>query len=85
VDDLARAALFLMQHYSSADIITVGTGKDIRIIDFAQLICDVVGCSAPVANDRSNGTPQKLLDVSRLTAMGWQASIGLREGLEQTC
>ncbi len=86
VDDLAAAALFLMQHYSSADIINVGTGKDIRIIDLAQLICDVVGCSAPVVNDLSkpDGTPQKLLDVSRLTALGWRASIGLREGIEQT-
>jgi GDP-L-fucose synthase len=86
VDDLAGAALFLMQHYSSADIINVGTSRDIRIIDLALLICDVVGCSAPIVNDLSqpDGTLRKLLDVSRLTALGWKASIGLRAGIEET-
>lgn len=86
VDDLASAAVFLMQHYSSAESVNAGTGKDIRIIDLAMLIRDVVGCSAKIVHDLSkpDGTPRKLLDISRLTALGWKASIGLREGIEQT-
>jgi GDP-L-fucose synthase len=85
-DDLADAAVFLMQHYSSAEIINVGTGKDIRVIDLALLIREVVGCTARIVHDPSmpDGTPRKLLDISRLTALGWKASIGLREGIERT-
>jgi GDP-L-fucose synthase len=67
VDDLASAAVFLMQNYSSAEIVNVGTGKDIRIIDLAMLIREVVGCSAKIVHDLSkpDGTPRKLLDISR--------------------
>ena len=86
VDDLADAAVFLMQQYSSAEIINVGTGKDIRVIDLALLIREVVGCSAQIVHDltKPDGTPRKLLDISRLSSLGWKASIGLREGIEQT-
>jgi GDP-L-fucose synthase len=86
VDDLADAAVFLMQRYSSAEILNVGTGKDIRVIDLASLIREVVGSTARIVNDLSkpDGTPRKLLDISRLTALGWKARIGLREGIEQT-
>jgi GDP-L-fucose synthase len=86
VDDLADAAVFLMQRYSSAEILNVGTGKDIRVIDLASLIREVVGSTARIVNDFSkpDGTPRKVLDISRLTALGWKARIGLREGIEQT-
>ncbi len=86
VDDLADAAVFLMRHYSSAEIINVGTGKDIRVIDLALLIREVVGCGAQIVHDLSkpDGTPRKVLDISRLAALGWKPSIGLREGIEQT-
>jgi GDP-L-fucose synthase len=85
-DDLADAAVFLMQHYSSAEIVNVGTGKDIRVLDLALLIREVVGSTARIVHDFSklHGTPGKLLDISRLTALEWKASIGLRAGIERT-
>jgi GDP-L-fucose synthase len=86
VDDLADAALFLMQHYDSEAIINVGVGKDIRISELAQLVKTVIGYHGQLKFDTSkpDGTRQKLLDVSRLHALGWQASIALREGIEST-
>jgi GDP-L-fucose synthase len=86
VDDLADATVFLMQNYSSVDIVNIGTGEDISIFDLAVLVQDVVGGSAKIVHDLSkpDGTPRKLMDVSRLTALGWRAQIGLREGIEQT-
>ena len=86
VDDLADAAVFLMQHYSADGIVNVGTGEDISILELALLVRDVVGCSSKIVHDLSkpDGTPRKLLDVSRLTALGWKAKIGLREGIEHT-
>ncbi|MBI2681497.1 MAG: GDP-L-fucose synthase [Candidatus Solibacter usitatus] len=85
-DDLADAAVFLMQHYSSAEIVNVGTGKDISVMDLALLIREVVGSKAQIVHDLSkpDGTPRKLLDISRLTALGWKASVGLRAGIERT-
>ncbi len=85
VDDLADASVFLMQHYSALDIVNVGTGEDISILELALLVRDVVGCSGKIVHDLSkpDGTPRKLLDVSRLTALGWKARIGVREGIEQ--
>jgi len=83
VDDLADACVFVLKNYSGAEFVNVGTGKDISIAEFAQLVADVVGYKGRIVYDtsRPDGTPQKLLDVSKLTQMGWRASIGLREGL----
>ena len=86
VDDLADAAVFLMQHYDSEEIINVGVGEDISIRELAELIREVVGYQGEIVFDTSkpDGTPRKLLDVSRLHALGWRARIPLRQGLEQT-
>ena len=86
VDDLADACVFLMNTYSSADIVNVGWGEDVRILELAELIKDVVGFKGELVFDASkpDGTPRKLLDTSRLTALGWQPSISLRAGVEAT-
>jgi GDP-L-fucose synthase len=83
VDDLADACVFLMQNYSSDQAINIGTGTDIRIADFARLVAEVVGFSGKIVFDssRPDGAPQKLLDVSRLTTLGWKAATPLRQGL----
>lgn len=83
VDDLADACVFAMKHYSDADFLNVGTGEDISIADFARLIAEIVGYRGEILFDpeRPDGTPRKLLDVSRLTSLGWRARIPLREGL----
>jgi len=86
VDDLADACIFLMQNYDSPEIINVGTGKDISILELAHLVADVVGYSGEIVRDESkpDGTPRKLLDVSRITALGWKPKVSLREGIERT-
>jgi GDP-L-fucose synthase len=86
VDDLADAAVFLMRSYSSPEIVNVGVGEDISIAELAVLVRDVVGFEGDIAYDTSkpDGTPRKLLDTSRLTALGWKPSIGLREGIAAT-
>jgi len=86
VDDLADAALFLMLHYDEAEIINVGVGTDLSIRELAELVCRVVGYQGRLVFDTSkpDGTPQKLLDVSRLRALGWEARIGLEEGIRET-
>ena len=86
VDDLADAAVHLMQHYSDEDIINVGVGKDISIAELATLMAEVVGFSGEIVYDTSkpDGTPRKLLDVSRLHAQNWRASINLRDGVADT-
>ena len=86
VDDLADAAIALMRTYSGGDIVNVGTGEDISIHDLAMLVRDVVGFEGALVQDTSkpDGTPRKLLDVSRLTSLGWRARISLREGITQT-
>jgi GDP-L-fucose synthase len=86
VDDLAAACLFLLQKYDSPDIINVGYGKDISIRELAEVICDVVGFSGQLRYDATqpDGTPRKLLDVSKLNELGWHATIPLREGMAQT-
>lgn len=86
VDDLADAALFLMLHYDSEEIINVGVGKDISIRELAELVGEIVGFEGDIVYDTSkpDGTPRKLLDVSRLFAFGWRPKIGLREGITQT-
>ena len=86
VDDLAEACLFLMEHYSGEEIVNVGVGEDISILDLARLVAEVVGFEGEIATDPSkpDGTPRKLLDVSRIRELGWEARIGLREGIEAT-
>ena len=85
-NDLAQAAVFLMQTYEEAEIINVGTGKDVTIMELAELVKEVVGYTGEILTDRSkpDGTMLKRLDVSRLTKVGWTASTSLRSGLETT-
>ena len=86
VDDLADACVFLMNHYEDSEIINIGVGKDISISELADLIKDIVGFKGSIHYDRSkpDGTPRKLLDVSKLQALGWQPKISLRQGIEMT-
>ncbi|MFZ5862550.1 MAG: GDP-L-fucose synthase family protein [Nitrospirota bacterium] len=86
VDDQADACLFLMRHYEASEPINVGVGEDISIRDLASLIGTVVGFEGAIVWDptKPDGTPRKLLDVSRLHAMGWKAHTRLREGVERT-
>ena len=86
VDDLADAALYLMKNYSDEGIINVGIGEDLSIRELAELIADVTGFDGDLTFDSSkpDGTPRKLLDVSRLTKLGWQPKTTLREGLART-
>ncbi len=86
VDDLADACLFLMQRYDGAGHINVGTGEDLSIRDLAEVVRSVVAPEVELEFDRSkpDGAPRKLLDVSRLHALGWRHRIGLREGIERT-
>jgi GDP-L-fucose synthase len=86
VDDLADACVFLMQHYSDEAPINVGWGQDVSIAELAQLVAATVGYKGEVHFDRSkpDGTPRKLLDTSRLSALGWQPKITLADGLAST-
>jgi GDP-L-fucose synthase len=86
VDDLADASVFLMRNYSSSDIVNVGWGKDISIGELAELVSAVVGFQGQLQFDPSkpDGTPRKLLDASRVTALGWQPKIALRAGIAST-
>ena len=86
VNDLADAALFLMQHYDSSDVINVGTGQDVSIRHLAELICELVGYTGTLRFDRSkpDGTPRKLLDVTKIQSLGWRAKTNLADGLRQT-
>ncbi len=86
VDDLADAACFLMEHYESSEIINVGTGEDITIAELAELVRSIVGFSGEVEFDSSkpDGTPRKLMEVSRLASLGWKAETSLRDGIEKT-
>ncbi len=85
VDDLADAAVFLMERYDEAGILNVGAGKDIPIAELAAMIGDIVGYHGEIVYDptRPDGTPRKLLDISKLDKLGWRPRIGLREGIEQ--
>jgi GDP-L-fucose synthase len=86
VDDLASACLLLLEKYDPPEIINVGCGEDVSIRELAELICDVVGFHGELAWDTSkrDGTPRKLLDVTKLRALGWKPAITLREGIVQT-
>ena len=83
VDDLADACVFVLKHYSGSKFLNVGTGQDITITEFAQLVADVVGYRGNFIFDtsRPDGAPQKLLNVSELTRLGWRAKTPLREGI----
>ena len=82
-DDLADACIFVMKHYSESLFLNVGTGKDITIAEFAETVRDVVGFTGVIAYEptRPDGPPQKLLDTSRINALGWAPKVSLREGL----
>jgi len=86
VDDLADACVFVMKHYSADGFLNVGTGQDITIAEFAQLVADVVGYRGRLMFDtsRPDGVPQKLLNVSKLMQLGWRAKTPLREGIAAT-
>jgi GDP-L-fucose synthase len=86
VDDLAEACAFLLGQANPPDWINVGTGTDVTIRELTERVAEVTGYRGRIAWDASkpDGTPRKLLDVSRLTALGWRARIDLRAGLEQT-
>jgi GDP-L-fucose synthase len=86
VDDLADAAVFLIQRYDSPEIINVGTGEDISIRDLAAMVADVVGYTGRIAWDaeKPDGTPRKLLDVSRIKLLGWSPGTELRAGTTAT-
>ncbi len=86
VDDLADALVYLLRHYSGAQHVNVGVGEDVTIAELAQVIAKVVGYRGRFVLDttKPDGTPRKLMDVSKLTAMGWTAKIGLEDGLKST-
>jgi GDP-L-fucose synthase len=83
---MADASLFLLQHYDDSDIVNIGVGHDISIADLAGIVQDVVGYSGRVDYDsaKPDGTPRKLVDVSKISGLGWRAKIDLRTGIEQT-
>jgi GDP-L-fucose synthase len=83
VDDLADACVFVMKHYSAPGFLNVGTGTDVTISEFAHAVAEIVGYKGKMVFDtsRPDGAPRKLLDVSKLAALGWRAKIPLREGL----
>ncbi|HEY9855442.1 MAG TPA: GDP-L-fucose synthase [Stenomitos sp.] len=86
VDDLADASLFLMRRYEGQDPLNVGTGTDVTIRELAELIAETVGFEGEVVwdNTKPDGTPRKLLDVSRLNDLGWKARVPLLSGLQDT-
>lgn len=86
VDDLADACVFLMENYNDPEIINIGCGKDNTIKSLAELIKDTVGFTGEIVWDttKPNGTPRKLLDVSKLTKLGWQQSMPLQKGIANT-
>jgi GDP-L-fucose synthase len=84
-DDLADACVFVMKHYSDIGFLNIGTGEDVTISKFSELVADVVGYSGKILYDtsRPDGTPRKLLDVSKLRKLGWVHKTQLRDGLAQ--
>jgi GDP-L-fucose synthase len=86
VDDLADAVCFLLERYDSPEIINVGCGTDLTIAELAETVRDIVGFAGELAFDRTkpDGTPRKLLDVTRITALGWRPKIALEDGIRST-
>ena len=86
VDDLANACLFLMNNYNDSEIINIGVGEDLSILDLAKLVKEAVGYKGGIVWDtsRPDGTPRRLLDVSKIKALGWKPEIILTDGLQKT-
>lgn len=86
VDDLAEAVVYLMQHYDQNEIVNIGTGIDHTILEIAQIVKQVTGYQGEIMLDttKPDGTPQKLLDVSRVNRLGWKAKIDLTTGIQRT-
>lgn len=86
VDDLADASVFLMKNYTGNETVNVGTGEEVSILELAHLIKDIVGYEGTIIFDSSkpDGTPRKLLDVSKLQSMGWNHQVDLKEGIRRT-
>jgi len=84
-DDLAAACLFLMDNHNEAGLVNIGVGEDISILDLAKMVKQIVGYEGEILTDTSkpDGTPRKLMDVSKLTNLGWKASISLEEGINK--
>lgn len=84
VDDLADACFYLMQHYNEPGFVNIGTGEDLSILDLAKLVQRIVGYTGTIQHDLSkpDGTPRKLMDVSKLTGLGWKAKINLEDGIK---
>ena len=81
--DLAEACLFLLEHYDEPDLVNIGCGEDVTIRELAETVCDVLGFDGTLEFDASkpDGTPRKLLDISKIKALGWSPRIPLREGI----
>ena len=86
VDDLADAAVFLMSQWDRPELVNVGTGEDVTIAELAELVADIVGYSGRIRFDTSmpDGTPRKLLDISRILSLGWRPKIALADGIRST-
>ena len=84
-DDLAAACLFLMENFNESGPINIGIGSDLSILELAQLVRKIVGFEGEILTDASkpDGTPRKLMDVSKLTGLGWKATISLEEGIQK--
>jgi GDP-L-fucose synthase len=84
-DDLAEACVYLMQHYEDREFINIGSGKEISILDLAKLIAKIVGYEGDIQTDPSkpDGTPRKVMDVSKIHALGWSPKVDLEEGLRK--
>ncbi len=85
VDDLADACFYLMKHYNEPGLVNIGVGTDVSILELAQLVQSIVGYEGRIEHDLSkpDGTPRKLMDVRKLTGLGWKATIELEEGIQQ--
>lgn len=85
VDDLAEACLFLMKNYNDSGLVNIGIGEDISILDLAHLVKKIVGFEGEILTDtaKPDGTPRKLMDVSKLNALGWKAKITLERGIQR--
>ena len=84
-DDLAEACVYLMNHYNEPGLVNIGVGEDVSILDLARLVKEIVGFEGEILTDttKPDGTPRKLMDVTKLNAMGWKASTSLKEGIQK--